>query len=162
MTNLRIGHGFDIHAFAPGRRLVLGGIVIPHDRGLAGHSDADALLHALCDAILGALGLPDIGQYFPPSDPKFKDADSKQLLRQVIVIARQHGLKAFVNIDVVVLAEAPKINPHIPAMRKIIAEILAVDDSRIGIKATTCERLGAIGREEGIAVSAVCLLERHD
>jgi 2-C-methyl-D-erythritol 2,4-cyclodiphosphate synthase len=162
MTNLRIGHGFDIHPFADGRRLVLGGVEIPHGKGLAGHSDADALLHAVCDAILGAMGLPDIGQHFPPSDQRFKDADSRRLLRQVVDMARRHGLQAIVNVDVAVLAEVPKLSPHIPAMRKIIAEILEVDESRIGIKATTCERLGAIGREEGIAASAVCLLERHD
>lgn len=162
MTNLRIGHGFDIHQFATGRRLVMGGVEIPHRRGLAGHSDADVLLHAVCDAILGGMGLPDIGHYFPPSDPRFKDADSKELLREVMAITRRHGLEGIVNIDVVVLAEAPKLNPHVSAMKKVIAALVGIDESRIGIKATTCERLGAIGREEGIAVSAVCLLERHD
>lgn len=162
MSTFRIGQGFDVHPLVGGRKMVLGGVVIPSHKGLLGYSDADVIIHAICDALLGAAGLPDIGQYFPPSDPRFKDADSSILLSQVVEELLKAGYESIVNIDCVVMAERPKINPHIPAMKKRLAEILRIAEGQIGIKATTCEKLGFIGREEGIAASAVCLISRHD
>lgn len=159
---IRIGQGFDIHQLAENRRLVIGGVLIEHDRGLMGHSDADVLLHAICDALLGAAGLADIGHYFPPSDPKFKDADSLTLLAEVRRLVTEAGFPVIINLDSVIMAERPKIAPHIPAMKSRIAAVLDMPEERIGIKATTCERLGAIGREEGIAASAVCLIADHE
>lgn len=161
MTNLRIGHGFDVHRLAVGRKLIIGGVIIPHDRGLEGHSDADVLLHAIADALLGAAGLPDIGQQFPPDDPAFKDADSGELLGAVWQEVMTAGYSTIVNIDAIIMAESPRMNPHIPAMRARIAEILELSPDRIGLKATTTERLGLVGREEGIAASAVCLITSH-
>ena len=153
----RTGIGYDIHRFAPGRRLVLGGVEIPHELGLDGHSDADVLLHAIADAILGAAALGDIGQHFPPGDARFRDADSQDLLRQSVRLARAAGW-APANIDATLLAEAPRIGPHVPLMRELIAACLGLRPDAVGVKATTNETLGAIGRREGIAALAVATL----
>jgi 2-C-methyl-D-erythritol 2,4-cyclodiphosphate synthase len=158
MDSLRVGHGFDVHRLVAGRRLVIGGVTISHSVGLEGHSDADVLLHAIADAILGAVGLPDIGQQFPPDDDRYRDADSSSLLARVLEMARESGLRSIVNVDCVILAEQPKVNPHVAAMKRRIAAILQVDQSRVGIKASTCEKLGFVGREEGMAASAICLI----
>lgn len=155
--NIRIGHGFDVHAFAENRRLIIGGIDIPHERGLLGHSDADVLLHALCDALLGAAGLGDIGKHFPDSDPQYKGIDSRKLLRHVADLLRSRGWVAG-NVDATLIAQAPKMAPHIPAMRAHIAEDLGVAVEQVNVKATTTERLGFTGRGEGIAAEAVCLI----
>jgi 2-C-methyl-D-erythritol 2,4-cyclodiphosphate synthase len=159
MTNIRIGNGFDVHALVAGRPLVLGGVAIPHERGLAGHSDADVLLHAVCDAILGALALGDIGMHFPDTDAHLKDADSRMLLRQVAALASERGWRIG-NLDVTVIAEAPKLAPHVQAMRANLADDLACDVGAISVKATTTERLGFAGRGEGIAALATVLLAR--
>lgn len=159
---IRIGQGFDIHRLAKNRRLVIGGVEIAHEFGLLGHSDADVLLHAICDALLGAAGLPDIGHYFSPSDPLYKDADSLRLLAEVKRLIKNAGFTTIINIDSVIMAEEPKMAPHIPIMKQRIGEILEIPSDRIGIKATTCESLGAIGRKEGIAASAVCLIADHE
>ncbi|MBE9062782.1 2-C-methyl-D-erythritol 2,4-cyclodiphosphate synthase [cf. Phormidesmis sp. LEGE 11477] len=156
--NIRIGNGFDIHRLQTGRKLILGGIDIPHSQGLLGHSDADALTHAIMDAMLGALSLGDIGVYFPPSDPKWAGADSQVLLAQVNQLVGDRGWRIS-NIDSVVIAEQPKLNPHIGNMRTQLATTLSIEPSQIGIKATTHEKLGPIGREEGIAAYAVALLQ---
>ena len=153
----RTGIGYDIHRFAPGRRLVLGGVEIPHELGLDGHSDADVLLHAIADAILGAAALGDIGQHFPPGDARFRDADSQDLLRESVRLARAAGW-APANIDATLLAEAPRIGPHVPLMRERIASCLGLGPDAVGVKATTNETLGAIGRREGIAALAVATL----
>ncbi len=157
MTNIRIGNGFDVHALIAGRPLVLGGVAIPHERGLAGHSDADVLLHAVCDAILGALALGDIGLHFPDTDARWKDADSRALLRQVAALASAQRWRIG-NLDVTVIAEAPKLSPHVPAMRANLAADLACGIGDISVKATTTERLGFAGRGEGIAALATVLL----
>lgn len=157
--NIRIGNGYDIHQLAENRKLILGGIDIPHDRGLLGHSDADALTHAIMDALLGALSLGDIGLYFPPSDPQWAGADSQVLLEQVHQLVLDRGWHIG-NIDSVVIAEQPKLKPHIQAMRDRLAATLHLDPDQIGIKATTHEKLGPLGREEGIAVYAVALLQK--
>lgn len=162
MHRLRIGHGFDVHAFAENRRLIIGGVNIPYDRGLAGHSDADVLLHAIADALLGAAGLDDIGRQFPPTDPAYRDADSSELLLRVLEMIVDVGFTSIINIDTIIMAEKPRLNPYVQAMRERIADLLGIDPSRIGIKATTTERLGFVGREEGIAASAVCLISAHD
>lgn len=154
---MRIGHGFDVHAFGPGEFITLGGVRIPHSHGLIAHSDGDVLLHAICDALLGAAGLGDIGQHFPDSSAEFKNMDSRILLRRVMALIREQGL-AVGNVDATIVAQAPKMAPHIPAMRGHIAADLTIELNRINIKATTTERLGAIGRGEGIAVHAVALL----
>lgn len=159
MNKLRIGHGFDVHRLETGRKLIIGGVEIAHEVGLAGHSDADVLLHAISDAILGAVGLPDIGQQFPPDDEKYRDADSVELLKRVIKLSRAAGLVGIENIDCVIMAESPKMNPHIPAMREIIGGQLGLTPNQVGLKATTTERLGFVGRKEGIAASAVCLVQ---
>lgn len=156
---LRIGLGSDIHAFEQGRPLVLGGVRIPHTHGLAGHSDADAVLHAVCDAVLGATGQGDIGTRFPNTDMRWKDADSRDLLAAVWRDVNSAGW-SLVNADVSILAESPKLNSHIPAMKREIAVILGVEPDRIGIKATTTEKLGFVGRGEGLMASAVVLLSR--
>jgi 2-C-methyl-D-erythritol 2,4-cyclodiphosphate synthase len=153
---IRVGNGFDVHALVEGRALVIGGVTIPHDRGLAGHSDADVLLHAICDAILGALALGDLGTHFPATD-KWKSADSRALLRHVFSLASGGGY-AVGNVDATVIAQAPTLAPHIDAMRANIAHDLACDAARISVKATTTDRLGAIGRGEGIAAMAIVLL----
>jgi 2-C-methyl-D-erythritol 2,4-cyclodiphosphate synthase len=155
--NLRIGNGYDIHRLVSDRPLILGGIQIPHDLGLLGHSDADVLTHAIMDAMLGALSLGDIGHYFPPSDPQWAGADSLKLLAQVNALIRSKGWKIG-NLDSVVVAERPKLKPHLPAMRDRLASILQIVPDQISVKATTNEKLGPIGREEGIAAYAVALL----
>ena len=157
MTDIRIGSGFDVHALVAGRRLVLGGVVIPHERGLEGHSDADVLLHAVSDAILGALGLGDIGAHFPDSDARWKDADSRVLLRHVASLATAHGYRVG-NLDVTLIAQAPKVAPYVAAMRANVAADLGCDPGRVSVKATTTERLGFTGRGEGIAAMASVLL----
>lgn len=156
---LRIGHGFDVHAFAEGRRLIMGGVDIPHERGLLGHSDADVLLHALCDALLGAAGLGDIGKHFPDNDPQYKGIDSRKLLRHVGDLLRARGW-ATGNVDATIIAQAPRMAPHIPAMREHIAQDLGIELDQVNVKATTTEKLGFTGRGEGIAAEAVCLIER--
>ncbi|PZO23323.1 MAG: 2-C-methyl-D-erythritol 2,4-cyclodiphosphate synthase [Leptolyngbya foveolarum] len=158
--NIRIGNGYDIHRLAPKRKLILGGIDIPHTLGLLGHSDADALTHAIMDAMLGALSLGDIGLYFPPSDPKWAGADSQKLLEQVNGLIRDRGWEIG-NIDSVVIAEQPKLKPHIATMRDRLATTLAIEPDQIGIKATTHEKLGPLGQEEGIAAYAVVLLKKE-
>lgn len=158
---MRVGIGYDVHRLAPGRRLVLGGVEIAHPLGLEGHSDADVVLHALMDALLGAAGLGDIGQHFPPGDPRYRDADSLGLLDAVAGRLRDAGWRV-VNVDVAVLAERPKLLPHLPLMRERIAARLGVDPAGVGLKATTNERLGFVGREEGIAAYAVALLDRAE
>lgn len=155
----RIGHGFDVHAFAPNRRLILGGVEIPHERGLLGHSDADALLHAICDACLGAAALGDIGRHFPDSDPRFKDIDSRELLRRVRASVADAGWRVL-NVDATVIAQRPRLAPYVPRMCAEIAAALALDEGSVNIKATTTEKLGFTGREEGIAAEAVVMLVR--
>lgn len=154
---MRIGHGYDTHRLVSGRPLILGGVRIPYEKGLAGHSDADALLHALADAILGALAEGDIGRHFPDSAAEFKDIDSLILLRRVAQMMRKKGF-ALLNADATILAEAPKMAPHIPAMKQNISTALAVKPDQINIKATTTEGMGPIGQGEGIAAHAVVLL----
>ena len=155
--NIRIGNGYDIHQLAEGRPLILGGINIPHELGLLGHSDADVLTHSIMDALLGALSLGDIGHYFPPSDPKWKGADSMILLEQVLKIISSQGWKIG-NIDSTIVAEQPKLKPHLKSMRDALARTLAIEIDQISIKATTNERLGPVGRLEGICAYAVVLL----
>jgi 2-C-methyl-D-erythritol 2,4-cyclodiphosphate synthase len=154
---IRIGNGFDVHALVPGRKLVLGGVTIPYERGLDGHSDADVLLHAIADAILGALALGDIGKHFPDTDPRWKGADSRVLLRHVasLVTAQRFAVE---NLDATVIAQAPKLAPHVPAMRTNIAADLGCAVEQVSVKATTTERLGFPGRGEGIAALATVLL----
>jgi 2-C-methyl-D-erythritol 2,4-cyclodiphosphate synthase len=159
VTAVRIGHGYDVHALVPGRRLVIGGVEIPSERGLLGHSDADVLLHAITDAILGAAALGDIGQLFPDSDDRYRDADSRVLLQAAVERALAVGW-AVGNIDSTVIAERPKIAPQVPAMKAAIAACCRVDPSVVSVKGKTNERLGALGRGEGIAAYAVVLLFR--
>ncbi len=154
---LRIGNGYDIHRLVAGRPLILGGVTIPHDLGLDGHSDADVLTHAIMDAMLGALSLGDIGLYFPPGDPQWAGADSLKLLAQVKGLIADKGWTVS-NIDSVIVAEQPKLKPHIQAMRGQLADVLAIAPDQVGVKATTNEALGPVGRQEGIAVYAVALL----
>jgi 2-C-methyl-D-erythritol 2,4-cyclodiphosphate synthase len=155
---MRIGTGFDVHAFAVNRKLVLGGTAIPYEYGLEGHSDADVILHALMDAILGALALGDIGHHFPNTDERYRDADSSELTRQVWQLMNQHQYRIG-NLDIMVMAERPKLAPYIKDMREKIAHLLVCDVTRVSIKATTMEGLGFVGRREGIAAQAVVLLE---
>ena len=159
--NIRIGNGYDIHRLVPGRPLILGGQTLEHPAGLGldGHSDADVLVHAIMDALLGALSLGDIGKYFPPTDPKWKGADSLVLLEQVMGLVRERGWSV-VNVDSVVIAEQPKLKPHIEAMRAAIAKRMGLAPEQVGVKATTNEKLGAEGREEGISCQAVALLSK--
>lgn len=154
---MRIGSGFDVHAFAAGRKLILGGEEIPYEKGLSGHSDADVLVHALMDAVLGALALGDIGLHFPPSDDRYLNADSMKLLDKVVEMMEKEGYRIG-NADMTVIAEKPKMAPHIPAMRRNIAASLKTDLKDVSIKATTTEKLGFTGREEGIAAFASVLL----
>ena len=156
---LRIGHGYDVHAFAEGRRLILGGVDIPHTRGLDGHSDADVLAHALMDALLGAMRAEDIGQLFPDTDPAYKGADSLKLLAQVANLARERGYRIS-DCDCTVAAQTPKLAPHRQAMRENLAAAMGVPVDSVGVKATTTEHLGFVGREEGISAWAVALLEQ--
>ena len=155
---LRIGQGFDVHAFAEGRRLVLGGVDVPCGRGLAGHSDADVLAHALMDAVLGAMRAGDIGRLFPDTDPAYEGADSLVLMARVADLARERGYR-ILDVDCTVAAQAPKLAPHREQMRARMAEALGVPVEAVGVKATTTERLGFVGREEGIAAWAVALLD---
>jgi len=153
---MRIGQGFDAHALVAGRRLVIGGVTIPHGKGLEGHSDADVLLHAICDALLGAAALGDIGGHFPDTDPAYAGADSRQLLREV---KRKLGRHRIVNVDATILAQAPRMAPHVPQMVRNIAADLGIDPGAVNVKATTTEELGFLGRGEGIAAQAVVLIE---
>ena len=154
---MRIGQGFDVHVFTAGDHVMLGGVRIPHDQGLEAHSDGDVVLHALCDAILGALALGDIGVHFPPSDPQWKGADSRAFVRAVAAMITERGYRVG-NVDVTVMCEAPKLKPHSLAMREVIAQDLGIAVDAVSVKATTTEQLGFTGRREGIAASAVCLL----
>ena len=156
---MRIGHGYDVHRLVEGRDLILGGVKIPYDKGLLGHSDADVLLHAIMDAILGAMGERDIGGLFPDNDPAYKGADSLKLTARVGALMRERGY-AIGNIDATLIAQSPKLAPHIPAMRQNVALALECSVEQISVKATTEEKLGFTGNEEGIAAHAVCLLER--
>ena len=155
---MRTGIGYDIHPFEQGRPLVLGGVTIPHEAGLAGHSDADVLAHALIDALLGAAALGDIGRHFPPDDPSYRDANSLDLLRRAVELVAKAGYQA-VNVDATVIAEAPKLSSHIDAMRAALAGALGLDVGAVSVKATSSERLGPVGRGEGIAALAVALLD---
>ena len=155
---MRIGHGYDVHKLVEGRDLILGGVKIDHSLGLLGHSDADVLLHAVSDALLGAAGLGDIGKHFPDTDPKYKGADSRVLLRHVVGLVKENGYRIS-NVDVTMIAQKPKLKDHIPQMRANIASDLGIAENRVNVKATTEERLGFTGTEEGMACHAVCLLE---
>jgi len=155
---MRIGQGIDAHIFQAGRRLVLGGVTIEHDQGLAAHSDGDVVLHALCDALLGAAAQGDIGHHFPPGDEQWKDADSRELLRRVVSIIQDKSF-AIGNVDLTVVAEAPRLSPYIDAMRENISRDLGIEKDRINVKATTTEKMGFTGRGEGIAAFAVVLLD---
>jgi len=157
MTQLRIGHGYDVHRLTEGRALIIGGVSIPHHLGLLGHSDADVLIHAVMDALLGAAALPDIGKQFPDTDECYRGADSRMLLKEV---GKLIGNYCVVNIDATIIAQKPKMAPHILTMRQNIAADLGVDVSQVNVKATTEERLGFTGSEEGIAAHAVCLIEK--
>jgi 2-C-methyl-D-erythritol 2,4-cyclodiphosphate synthase len=152
-----IGQGYDVHRFGSKRPLILGGIEIPHDRGLVAHSDGDCLAHAITDAILGALGLPDIGNFFPDDDPEMKDIDSREIIREVIKKSEAKGYNV-VNLDTTIVAETPKISPYLYEMKEALSQVVGIPSARIGIKATTNERMGCIGRGEGIAALAICLL----
>lgn len=158
---MRIGQGFDVHALVAGRKLIIGGVEIPHDRGLAGHSDADVLLHAVCDALIGAAALGDIGAHFPDTDPRYKDADSRTLLRAVAQMLDRQGWRV-VNVDSTIIAEAPRMAPHIPRMRENIAADLGLPPAAVNVKAKTGETLGSIGRGEGVAAQAVVLVTWKD
>jgi 2-C-methyl-D-erythritol 2,4-cyclodiphosphate synthase len=155
---MRVGHGFDVHALVSGRKLVIGGVEIPHARGLAGHSDADVLVHAICDALIGAAGLGDIGRHFPDTDSRYKGVDSRHLLREVVLLLQGRMLRV-VNVDSTVIAESPKLAPYLEAMRANIAADLGISIVDVNVKAKTSERLGALGRQEGIAAEAVALID---
>ena len=157
--NIRIGHGYDVHRLTEGRRLILGGVEIPYEKGLLGHSDADVAVHAVMDALLGAAAMGDIGRHFPDGDARYKDADSIELLRQVIAIISEKGYKPG-NIDVTVIAQRPKLAPYIPRMIERIAEAAGIPEEDVNVKATTEERLGFTGSGEGIAAHAVCTIYR--
>ena len=159
MQDIRIGHGYDVHRLVPDRKLILGGVTIPHETGLLGHSDADVLLHAISDALLGALALGDIGKHFPDTDPRYAGTDSLVLLSHVVSLIQNEGWRVG-NVDATVLAQAPKLAPHIPSMRENVAGVLSVSTDRVSIKATTEERLGFTGEKLGIAAHAVVLLVR--
>ncbi|NLD67872.1 MAG: 2-C-methyl-D-erythritol 2,4-cyclodiphosphate synthase [Limnobacter sp.] len=159
--DFRIGQGYDVHALVPGRPLVVGGVTIPHSHGLLGHSDADVLLHAVTDAVLGAAALGDIGRHFPDTDPRFAGADSVALLREAVARARNAGF-AIVNVDATIIAQAPRMAPHVAAMIERIAAATGLDAGRVNVKAKTNERLGFTGRGEGIAAEAIALLVRQD
>ncbi len=158
---MRIGYGFDIHQLVGGRRLILGGVEIPFEKGLLGHSDADVLLHAITDALLGALALGDIGKHFPDTDPDFKDADSRVLLRHCYKLIKDKGYELS-NLDATVVAQRPKLIGYIPEIRSTIAEDLEVNINQVSVKATTSEKLGFVGREEGISATAVVLIQKKE
>jgi len=160
MNNIRVGFGYDVHVFAENRDLWLGGIKIEHTVGLLGHSDADVLIHALCDALLGAANLRDIGFHFPDTAGEYKNIDSKILLKDTMLLIREKGYE-FGNADCTVCAEAPKLNPHIPAMQECLAGVMGVDPDSLSIKATTSEKMGFVGRNEGMAAYATVLIYRH-
>lgn len=157
---MRIGYGFDIHQLVEGRKLILGGLEIPFEKGLLGHSDADVVLHAITDALLGALALGDIGQHFPDTDPEHKDADSRLLLRHCYKLVKEKGY-ALSNLDATIVAQRPKLMSHLPKIREIIASDLEVDLDQVSVKATTSEKLGFVGREEGISATAVVLIHKR-
>ncbi len=161
MNQFRIGFGYDVHQLVEGRDLLLGGVHIPFEKGLLGHSDADVLLHAITDAILGAVAMGDIGRHFPDTDPRYKDADSRLLLRDAYALAMNEGYELS-NVDATIIAQRPKLLPYMQLIRENIAEDLIVDLNQISVKATTSENIGFLGREEGIAAHAVVLLEKHD
>jgi 2-C-methyl-D-erythritol 2,4-cyclodiphosphate synthase len=156
---IRVGQGYDVHQLVEGRPLVLGGVTIQHNKGLAGHSDADVLVHSLCDALLGAAGKGDIGQHFPDTDSSYKNIDSRILLRKVMSLLQADDWQ-LVNADLTIIAQAPKLAPHIPQMRSLLSNDMNIDETQLNIKATTTEELGYCGREEGIAALAIVLLER--
>ena len=160
MTSIRVGMGYDVHRLVEGRALWLGGIEIPHTLGLLGHSDADVLIHAVCDALLGAANMRDIGYHFPDTSADTEGMDSKIILRETVKLLAEKGWHVE-NIDATICAERPKINPHVPAMRRCMAEVMGIDDDCISIKATTTERLGFTGREEGMSAYAVALIARQ-
>lgn len=157
--NIRIGHGYDVHAFEPGEQIILGGVSIPHHSQFKAHSDGDVLLHAVCDALLGALALGDIGGHFPDSDAAYKGADSRQLLAQVYQLVMEQGYRLG-NLDVTIIAQSPRMAPHIADMRQHLSEDLQVQPTQINVKATTTEGLGFVGRQEGIAAHAVCIVQK--
>ncbi|GJL75100.1 2-C-methyl-D-erythritol 2,4-cyclodiphosphate synthase [Nitrosomonas sp.] len=159
MHTIRIGQGSDVHRLVENRKLIIGGVAIPHEKGLLGHSDADVLLHALCDALLGAAALGDIGKHFSDTDAQYENIDSRVLLRNVYQLLQTHGCEV-INIDATITAQAPKMAPHIPAMISNIAQDLSMSEGNINIKAKTAEHLGAIGRKEGIMAEAICLVNR--
>jgi len=161
MFEYRVGYGYDVHALVKGRNLIIGGVEIEHDKGLDGHSDADVLLHAICDALLGAASLGDIGQHFPPGDPKYKNASSLLLLETVKRKVADSGWSMIENIDSTIMAERPHLQKYIPEMQSKIAQVLSIQPAQVSIKATTTEGLGFVGREEGIAAAAVCLLKKN-
>ena len=162
MNKTRIGQGFDVHQLVAGRKLIIGGVTIPYDKGLRGHSDADVLLHAICDALLGAAALGDIGRHFSDTDPRYKNIDSRVLLREVCHLLEENNYQV-VNIDATIIAQAPKMAPHIPAMIANIAQDLKLQASDVNVKAKTAEQLGPVGRGEGIVAEAVCLIvEKRD
>ena len=157
--NIRIGFGFDVHQLAAGKDFWLGGILIPHIKGAVGHSDADVLIHTICDAILGAADLRDIGFHFPDTDAIYKGIDSKILLKDVMAIVREHGFELG-NIDATIALQKPKVNPHVPEMKKVLADVMNVSVGQLSIKATTTEKLSFVGREEGVSAYAVALLQK--
>lgn len=159
MSDMRIGHGYDVHRLAEGRRLILGGVDIPWEKGLLGHSDADVLTHAVMDALLGAAGLGDIGKHFPDTDPAYAGADSLKLLEHVVGLLRERGF-AVGNVDATILAQRPKLAPHIPRMRDNLARVMGIDPGRVNVKATTEEGLGFTGSGEGMAAHGVALIEK--
>ena len=159
MNDIRVGQGFDVHRFEAGRPLILGGVRIDYQKGLTGHSDADVLLHAICDALLGALALGDIGRHFPDNDPAYKNANSRVLLRNVVNLVDKHNFR-IINLDSTIIAQAPKMAPHIDQMREILARDMKIEADRVSVKATTTEMLGFTGRGEGIASQATVLLSR--
>ncbi|GJM29960.1 MAG: 2-C-methyl-D-erythritol 2,4-cyclodiphosphate synthase [Cyclobacteriaceae bacterium] len=159
MKGIRIGQGFDVHKLIPGRDFWLGGIIIPHHSGALGHSDADVLIHVICDALLGAANLRDIGYHFPDNDPKYKEIDSKILLKEVVALVRQTGYNIG-NVDATVCLQSPKISKYIPDMVQCLANVMELEENQVSIKATTTERLGFVGREEGVSALAVALIFR--
>lgn len=159
MMDFRVGFGYDVHQLGPGEEFWLGGILVPHEKGSIGHSDADVLLHVICDALLGAADMRDIGYHFPDTDPQYKGIDSKKLLAGVVKLIRDAGWKIG-NIDSTICLQRPKIKPIIPEMKQVIAEVMEVEEGRVSIKATTTEKLGFVGREEGVSAYCVCLIHR--
>ena len=161
MSDIRVGHGYDVHRLTEGRKLILGGVHIPWEKGLLGHSDADVLIHAIMDALLGAAALGDIGRHFPDNDPAYAGADSLKLLERVVQLLEKRGFSVG-NVDAAILAQRPKLAPHIPAMADNLARAMGIDSSRVNVKATTEEGLGFTGSGEGMAAHAVVLIERHE